>query len=435
MKITHSEFANSCYYIGAGKDIEPLLRFSHLCDTFLCANLYMDCAEILDYLHRSLDGHPLLELIDEEVDHSFEERTHFELHRDYRRHLAGASFLNEGELEDYARAFVPAHEQPQWMITLHLRRRDTGRLIKLIYFTAEGLAAYILLSHNGLHVPRLLVTVETKKLECRNSLILDLFRQMGSRPPLWVKGYQGHRMGPRERYRYDCVGFRFFQPDAVYRTVAMDLAFHWEAEGEYIFWGNPDPTAKSERLCKVFATDEGAAAVLGRPFRDFGRHRIERGDVFDVAAREGKEGDWLVVTSRMLPPNSAALSKLRLVTWESLMAGRPSRLAGKTCMDESLQSLQMALDQAAQAGMLPDHVFFVPLGLEDQGQILARFLEDFKLTPLYAAVRRAFDLSDLRCSVIPPTLSTSRKHVRAPDGAMHRAHIHSPSTQRAFHES
>ena len=412
MKITTSDFANSCYYIGAGKDIEPLLRFSHLCDTFLCVNLYMECADIQAYLRRCLDGHPLLELLDEEIDRSFEERTHLELHRDYRRHLAGASFLKEGEREEYQRAFVPAHEQPQWMITLQLRRRDTGRRLKLFYFTAEGLAAYILLSHNGLHVPRLLVTVETKKLEVDNNLMLDLFMHVGSRPPLWVKGFQGHRMGLGAPYEQDSTGLRVLQPDAVYRTVAMDLAFHWEAEGEFVIRGNCDMDSKTERLCKVFATDEGTAAVLARPFPEFGRHRIVHGDVFDVAAREGKEGDWLVVTSRMLPHKSAARSKLRLVTWESLMEGRPGRLASKTCMDESLQSLRMAIEQAAQAGALPDRVFFIPLGLEDQGQILAEFLQDIKLARLCAVVRRAFDLSDLRCSAANPALPTNPIHAR-----------------------
>ena len=398
MKITPSDFANSCYYIGAGKDIEPLLRFSHLCDTFLCVNLYMECADIQAYLRRCLDGHPLLELLDEEVDLFFEERTHLELHRDYRRHLAGASFLNEGEREQYQRAFVPAHEQPQWMITLQLRRRDTGRRIKLFYFTAEGLAAYILLSHNGLHVPRLLVTVETKKLEVDNTLMLDLFMHVGSRPPLWVKGFQGHRMGLGAPYEQDSTGLRVLQPDAVYRTVAMDLAFHWEAEGEFVLRGNHDLDAKTERLCKVFATEEGAAAVLGRPFRDFGRHRIVSGDVFDVAAKEGKGADWLVVTSRMVPPNLPALSKLRLVTWESLMEGRPGRLTGKTCMDESLESLGVALEAAARIGTLPSEVFFVPLGLEEKGQVLEVFFQSHKLSSLCAVVRRAFDLYDLRCA-------------------------------------
>jgi len=412
MKITASDFANSCYYIGAGKDIEPLLRFTHLCDTFLCVNLYMDCADIQAYLRRCLDGHPLLELLDEEVDQSFEERTHLELHRDYRRHLAGASFLNEGEREEYLRAFVPAREQPQWMITLHLRRRDTGRRLKLFYFTAEGLAAYILLSQNGLHVPRLLVTVETKKLEVDNSLMLDLFMHVGSRPPLWVKGFQGYRRRLGEPYEQDSTGLRVLRPDAVYRTVAMDLAFHWEAEGEFVLRWNCDLNSKTERLCKVFSTDEDAAAMLSRPFRVFGHHRIVHGDVFDVAASEGKEGDWLVVTSRMLPPKLAASSKLRLVTWESLMESRPSRLAGKTCMDESLKSLQLALEQAAQAGTLPDRVFFIPLGLEDQGQILAEFLQANTLARLCAVVRRAFDLSDLRCSAANPALPTKPIHAR-----------------------
>ena len=41
MHIDHQTFERSFFYIGPGFDIQPLLRFTHLCDTFLYPNLYL----------------------------------------------------------------------------------------------------------------------------------------------------------------------------------------------------------------------------------------------------------------------------------------------------------------------------------------------------------------------------------------------------------
>lgn len=402
MKITTQDFTDSVFYPGAGKDIEPLLRLSNLAGTFLFTNLYLDQAEIQGYLDDQLANHPLLEVL-ETAAVGFDERTHFELHSDYRQHLAGAAFLNEGAREAYKQAFLPAHRETQWVIFMRLRRRNTGREIRLFYFTAEGLASYILLSHNGRYQPRVLCTIETKVLEyAPNDLILAMFRHVGSHPPLWLRGFQGckgHPVLDQGKYLPDAQGAAVLGTDALFCHVAQDFAFHWQAAGDWVHGWGFDTTSQTDRLCKLFATDQAAAEVLSKPFQTFERHRIEMGDIFDVANREGDEGDWLVVTER-LPDANNNPTTLTLRTWENLLAGYDPCLPGKICMDESIAALEKALLEVKSAGQLPKRVFFIPLGLEDQGTVLAEFLKRWNLNELCVVVRRPFDLIDLRVPAV-----------------------------------
>jgi len=402
------------FYAGAGKDIEPLLRFSNICDTFIFSNLYINFEEIHDFLHRALEEHPLLEIEDEHLDHNFAEHTHFELSPDYHRHLTNVHFLPQPFLEDYKRTFMQAHAEPQWMITLRLRRRDLNRRITLHYFTSESLATYILLSHNGRHVPKMLVTVETKVLEMDNDVMPALFRHLDSKPPLWLKGFQAQR---------DWDPSLGMDGDSVLRTteahphIGMDCIGSWLAEGEWMgVWGN-DPMAVSGRICRVIATNEAVQQVQARPFGSFGDHRIMQGDIFEIAAKEAYPGDWLVATDRLLARQATCCrTRFKSVKWEDLLAGKPQCMAGKTMIDESLRVLENALTDAAQQGELPGQVFLLPLGMEDQGALLADFLGAFKLTRLCVVVRRPFDLVDLRfpatrnqkADTIPPNQNRSQ---------------------------
>lgn len=391
---------HTLFYAAAGKDIEPLLRFSHLCDTFLFSNLYMSFDEIHRYLHQELDESPLLEIEEEHADRAFDERTHFELSPDYHRHLADVDFLPRQFMDDYTRTFAPAHAEPQWMITLRLRRRDLGRRITLHYFTSESLATYILLSHNGRHIPKMLVTVETKVLEEDNELLLALFRRLGSKPPLWLKGFQARRnWDPSLGMNGDNV----LRTNEAFPHVGMDCMGSWRAEGEWMgVWGN-DPMAPSNRLCRVVATDEAVQSVQARPFASFGDHRIMQGDLFEVGAKQARQGDWLVATDRLLARHREACRKARFkaVSWDDLMSGKTCHMDGETMMDGSLRALESALSHAARHGELPGEVFLLPVGLEDQGALLADFLKAFKLTRLCVVVRRPFDLVDLRLQSVP----------------------------------
>jgi len=398
-------FSESVFYPAAGLDIEPLLRLSNLASTFLFVNLHLRKETVFTFLREALHGHPLLELLSFE-DHLFDECRDFALHPEYRTHLNEAGcFMDEHQLEHYRSAFTPAHNQPQWLIRATLVRRDTKRRLTLYYAAAEGLATYLLLSHRGLFTPRVLITIETKVLEDPgNPIIPGLFRHLGSHPPYWVRGFQGKKEEGHWDYFSQNHGARVLSPDPLYTHIAQDFAFRWEARGDFQGWGFfHDLDRDTTRYCKMFTTTAKAEVLMALPFRSFGRHRVEMGDLFEAASRSGSAGDWLIAPARVL--SSAPIpAGLVPIPWEHLWHSRPLLLMTKPPhhlhMADTLAALERALLAARDEGRLPQRAFLVPLGLEDQGCQLASFLERFQFTDLHILVRRVGDLVDLRESSV-----------------------------------
>lgn len=405
-QITPQIFSECVFYPGAGLDIEPLLRLSNLATTFLFVSLHISKKTVFDFLRDMLGHHPQLQLLSFE-DHPFDECRDFALHPDYRTHLnEGRCFMDEHQLRHYRGAFTSTRKQPQWLIHATVQRRDTRELLTLYYASAEGLATYLLLSHRGRFTPRVLITIETKVLEDPGQPIIPrLFRYLGSHPPYWVRGFQGKNDdAPWDPFSQE-QGARVLSPDPLYTHIAQDFAFHWEARGDFRNWGFfNDLDRNTTRYCKMFTTTAMAEALTARPFRAFGRHRIELGDLFETASRDGSDGDWLIAPSRVLAAASVPAGLISF-TWEDIMQSRPLLLTTEVPfhlhMADSLNMLERALLSARDEGRLPQRVFLVPLGLEDQGCQLARFLERFQLTELHIVVRRPADLVDLRLPECP----------------------------------
>jgi len=189
-QLTPSYFEKSLYYIGSGYDIEPLLRFTHLTNTFIYVNLHLSFEKISDWYDEQLEVHPDIELLEKEVDNSFDETTHFDLHPDYISHLTQPSFINKREAESYYRAFNHAKADPQWAIHYRLKRKSLDREISLLLLTTEGLASYIALSHNGTYAPKILTTIQTNVLEESEGLMNCYFdNDAVKKPDLWVRGF------------------------------------------------------------------------------------------------------------------------------------------------------------------------------------------------------------------------------------------------------
>ena len=400
-QITPQIFSESVFYPGAGLDIEPLLRLSNLATTFLFVSLHISKETVFEFLRDMLGHHPQFELRSFE-DHPFDECRDFALHPNYRTHLnEGCCFMQEHQLHDYHGAFTSARKQPQWLIRATVLRRDNQRMLTLYYAAAEGLATYLLLSHRGRFTPRVLITIETKVLEDPGTPIIPrLFSYLRSQPPYWVRGFQGKNDdAPWDAFSQE-QGARVLSPDPLYTHIAQDFAFHWKARGDFQSWGFfNDLDRNTTRYCKMFTTTAMAEALNARPFRDFGRHRVEMGDLFEVARRDGSAGDWLIAPARVLA-TSAPAAGLIPFTWEEIMQSRPLLLTTEESfhlhMADTLCTLERALLSARDEGRLPQRVFLVPWGLEDQGCQLAEFLERCQLTDLHILVRRPADLVDLR---------------------------------------
>lgn len=388
MKITHEQFQESFYYIAPGKDFEPLLRFSHECRCFLYANLLLTKADVLGYIERFFTENPFLELEKQTVCDDFDEITHFELHPDYRAHLkkGGQLFGGREGYSDYRNAFAPALKKEQWMIKLDFRNKRLNRPMALYYFTGEGLASYILLSQNGAYAPKVLATVQTGVLESKSDGTMSrLFELADKHPSQWIRGFERSDLFRHGRKYNDAL-----DADPVFNTVGMDFAFKWNVEGSFV--DGEYPKSPSIRFCKSFITEQYAGENLARPFKDFGRNAVAYGDLYELAAKDDVS-KTLVITTRHFDADRLRLSGgVNLLLWEDILKNLyPWK--SKFSLKQSLKELT-ALLKSTDA----EKVFFVPFGMEDEGELLAEFLSKEYRPRVIVVVNRPLDYRDLRVS-------------------------------------
>ncbi|MFP7754445.1 hypothetical protein ACLG6S_07295 [Thermodesulfobacteriota bacterium B35] len=366
-KITPAVFAKSFFYIGPGYDIEPLLRFTHLTDTFMYVNIYLSLREVLRWYDEQFSLHPDIEVVEKKVLRDFDETRHFTLHPDYRSHLMRPTFLKAGELEDYLRAFADALELPQWAVIYRLKRKSSGREITLYYLTAEGLASYIALSHNGIYAPRILATIRTNVLEKPHGPLNSFFTDNKARKPkLWIRGFM-----PDPPVNTDIFGEweerawnKALDPVGVFSRQALSFNHRWVCEKFYPF----DHTR--QRYCKGFVTAD-TARILARSAANMvccghGRHRLVRTSILSRA--EGfTDRDVIVVPERI---GFRPATRAQLVTWESVVIPRydhRTKRAVFVSAGEQLDLLQQALRQRGVAADATIHI--VPHCLEDEGEL------------------------------------------------------------------
>ncbi|MFZ4415008.1 MAG: hypothetical protein ACOYOV_18120, partial [Bacteroidales bacterium] len=193
MKITTEEFSKSFFNIGAGYDIQPLMRFTHVTDTFIYLNLYLSEYSMSDW-YDSIFRESDFEVLQKEVVTNFDELIHFEISPNYRNHLIFQDFMDQYAYQEYMSAFAEARNLTQYAILYTLRRKSLNRIIKLYLITAEGLASYLVLSQNGLYAPKILCTIQTNILEHSRGIIDRLFSNpTRKKPDIWIRGFEPSR--------------------------------------------------------------------------------------------------------------------------------------------------------------------------------------------------------------------------------------------------
>ncbi len=380
MIITHPIFEKSFFYIGAGLDIEPLLRFTHICTEFIYVNLYLDQKRVAKWYDWALGLCPDIEVLEKEVVHGFDEEIHFELNPGYRNHLMRTDVISTAELHDYQRTFGPARELPQWAIVYRLRRKSTGRVITLRYLTAEGLASYMVLSDNGRYAPRVLCTIETGALEHPDGMMNVFFSHRGRKLPLlWIRGYE-------PRYSHFERRNNALASAGVFDVPGMDLIHLW-----YGGWSYRPRQRSTSRHCKGFITrdtrDAAALAPLKPEFREE-KHAIIYGELPGQPDAYGKD-DVVVVSKRLaekLQPGG-----VRVITWDSL-----TRLYAWWQYDTAqvqLEKLQARLEEEK----VPEDaiIHLVPNCLEDEGEPWFNTLRIFSHRTV-TWVSRPMDMIDLK---------------------------------------
>ena len=382
-KITKEEFASCFYYIAPGLDFEPLMRFSHICDTFIYANLYYTFEEVLEGITAYFSGNPYLKLgqinrydICDQID--------FELHKNHQNHLIDAfQTLDSDAKKAYNDVFVPALAEPEWMLDAEITRIQTGKKIRLKYFTGEGLASYIALSHNGAYPPKVLATIQTGVLEQPNGLMSKIFQHTKSSPDIWVKGFE-----PEHYYDNWDKNNSLAYKDKIFDVVGSDFAFSWEVPITYNSNGFNTPQ-KSIRHCKAFIKKTEEQRINSLSYNNYGKNKLIQSCIAEYLIKLNKDERLAVITSSL---NSKALNfqhqNISIFIWEDEIGLEQHK---KSTMEDSF----IVLDKLSKSNQY-DRLVFTPFGLEDEGALLDKFLKTAHQTKMDAIVYRPLDFINLK---------------------------------------
>ena len=369
---------SSFYYIAAGFDWEPMLRFSHLCTHFFYANLYYTKAEVLQHLQKDLKDSNFLKILSIKEHDDFDEVTHFDLHPNFRQHFNQASTaFTATEKQNYTEAFVPALKEKQWLLEIDIMRTGEGRPLKLYYFTGEGLASYIALSHNGACPPKVLCTIQTEVLEKSNRLMQRFLLQTEQLPLLWVRGMEADQFYSKS----ECMG-----DDQLYSEKGMGFNFAWEVNTSYLYNIGPN-TITTKRYCKGYLTKASLETIQATPFKTYANgNRIVQGNLQDVLPATITKKTMVMIPRalRHLLPEKSDL--FHVSYWDNLLDGK-----SKESFRIGREFIRM------DANMLDfEEVYFTLFGLEDEGQVLDGLFQYDYPAKMIAVVKDPMDLYDLR---------------------------------------
>ena len=375
--LSFEKLPNSLYYIAPGFDFEPLWRMSHLCDTFFYANLYYSLEQVSESIESQLRKSEHVELVSIDIDKTFDEVTHFDLHPEFRLHLSSASrLLTDSEQRDYVGAFVPALKEQQWLITVKLKRKSTGNLLTLYYFTGEGLASYVALSSNGKYAPRVLCTIQTGVLERPNGLMTRLMQKFEKKPLLWIRGFE-------ETDRYDSYSNALAQ-DELYNQIGLDFIDEWIVSVSYLGFYSNNPT---KRFCKGFITQQTYNDNSHIKHIDINKHKVHFSGIQNI--------EWnpelrsvLFISKNTYSKFSTELNKCDDYTlWENCIDSRVKLNNSKTCID-FLRKID-GLNKYSE-------IHFIPFGMEDEGKLFQAFFEENRNAKFHMYLHRPMDFCDLK---------------------------------------
>ena len=375
--ITKEIFNNSFYYIGPGFDFEPLSRFSHLCNTFIYANLWYTKSEVLKNIKLELENNDYLQ-IESVIEHkNFDELSFFEFDPNYKKQFKQMlDCFSDYEKDMYFNAFREAESEQKWLLEINLTRKGLNRKIKLYYFTGEGLACYALLSKNGLYPPKVLCTIQSGVLEFANGLMHRVLKQQPKTPLVWIRGIEDSEL---------TLYNKALNRDALYSNIAMDLNYHWNVNSSY---KTPYTTIKetTKRYCKAYITDAVKTEVLQKTFRKYNYGEILFGLIQDVINVELYSKILIIVPSRLIQKVPRIKNKVHVSSWDAV-TNTQNKVSLLTSL-EFIEKLDNKLNYEA--------IYFTLNGLEDEGALIDQFLNRKHNAKMFPVVKEAFDLYELR---------------------------------------
>jgi hypothetical protein len=379
VKFSFQTDSTVCFYIGPGFDLEPLWRMSNLCDTFFYVNLFYSLEEVEKSIREQLAISKHLKLDSFEIDESFDEITHFDLDSNFQSHLRRAyTLLNQEEQNDYNANFTPALRKSQWCISIGLTRIGTGKKIKLFYFTGEGLASYVALSKNGRYAPRVLCTIQSGVLERPNGIMTRLLSSFPEKPLMWVRGFE-------KAFNFEDFSDAFSK-DNLYSQIGMDFSNDWIVPASYFA---SISEVKSKRFCKGFITESTFVDLNKQIMIEINGHYVHWAGIENIKWDSSKRSA-LFISKSVYERISANLSHCTDVSfWEDCIPLYSKRTTVIDCIRflHQIDSLKKY-----------DVIHFLPIGLEDEGELYNNFLKDNCNSTIHLYLSRPLDFFELRSS-------------------------------------
>jgi hypothetical protein len=196
IEFSTEDFSNAFFYAASGTDLQPLLRFSHLVDSFVYVTVdeQLDEREVIQTVRRKLAtlqgayGSEFLELVEEPRSLNLKDFEH-ETPRDWRK------LLTTEFLANYARVFGRFASLENWALEFRFSRMvgNRRRPVRLVYLNGEALATYMALSCNGRVAPRVFCSIQSGVLECETSPMVAYWGTGIALPEFWVRGLHQRR--------------------------------------------------------------------------------------------------------------------------------------------------------------------------------------------------------------------------------------------------
>jgi hypothetical protein len=380
MKITKEIFEKSFFSIGGGFDIQPLIRFSHICDFFINVNLFIEKEEAIEWYDKAFKYCNDIVVIDKQVIDEFDETDFFELNENYLSHLTNPDFISREDIINYQNTFQQASALKQYAIIYKLYRKSVDRTLIFYYCTAEGLASYISLSQNGKYAPAVICTIETGALEHPDGLLNDFFQNKNKKhPKLWIRGFEP-RYSPFRIYN------NALDSICLFNKKVLDINSVWDCG-----WSYYPRQKKIERYCKgyvseamynVLATLSLKEEFISEKNQLLFEHLGEKQDRI-------KNNDYVIISKK----TQLKLSKnhCNFLYWEDFTSHY--QWFWMISVEEQIKKLENILDK--MEAELEAIIHLIPFCLEDEGVSYYKSIQSLKFKTI-TYLPNVFDFIDLK---------------------------------------
>ena len=353
MQINSKVFSDSFFYIGSGFDIQPLLRFSNLCDTFLYANLYLNQSEVESWYDEALENQNDIEVVSKKTFPGYDARKTLEQQGGKYTDVMSAYHMGHFEFMNYFMTFKDAKRQNSYLIVWKLRRKSSNRNLTLCFFTWEGLEAYANLSQNGTYAPRVLCTIETGILESPNGLINRFFLDENrAQPVIWIRGFEPTFNSFVRLERRDVL-----DPVGVFSVPGMAFNHQWSCGHSYL------GQTTNKRYCGGFFTEKTAKILKEsnwNPKFQTESHKFTSEGIQKSIPSMG-ERDIVICSRRLVDRHSCGGNQF--YAWETILGNNENYLP----VTKQIDNLKIFLQKS---DVLKDSIIhIIPWCLEDENEL------------------------------------------------------------------